>query len=104
MDIQFIYDVVESNYSGLECYSIYDFVNNDVVYDVNSKKCTIALDIKNKIIYFLNMETEEHWILEKQYYYKIIEEFMNNTERYGCKDFIVFEDCSGGQIYYKYFK
>ena len=50
MDIQFIYDVVESNYSGLECYSIYDFVNNDVVYDVNSKKCTIALDIKNKII------------------------------------------------------
>ncbi len=102
MDIQFIYDVVESKYSNLECYSIYDFKNNDVVYDTKSNKSLIMIDNKNKIIYFMGMETEEHWILEKHYYYKIIQEFIDNSERYGCKDYLVFEDCSGGKIYYKY--
>lgn len=102
MNIQFLYDIVESNYTGLECYSIYDFTDNDVVYDVKLKKSIIALDMNNKIIYFLNMETEEHYILAKNYYYKIIKEFMNKVDNYGCKDFIVFEDCTGGQIYYKY--
>ena len=104
MDIQFIYDVVESNYTGLECYSIYDFTDNNVVYDVKLKKSTIALDTKNKVIYFLNMETDEHYILAKSYYYKIIKEFINNADKYDCKDFIVFENCTGGQIYYKYVK
>lgn len=104
MNIQFIYDIVESNYTGLECYSIYDFTDNNVVYDVKLKKSIIALDTKNKIIYFLNMETENHYILDKMYYSKLIQEFMNNTERYGCKDFIVYENTTGGQIYYKYVK
>ena len=33
--------------------------------------------------------------------YKILKEFMNQADKYECKDFIVFEDCTGGQIYYK---
>jgi hypothetical protein len=48
------------------------------------------------------METGEHYILAKNYYYKILKEFMNQADMYECKDFIVFEDCTGGQIYYKY--
>ena len=102
MDIQFIYDVVESNYTGLECYSIYDFTDNNVVYDVKLKKSTIALDTKNKVIYFLNMETDEHYILAKSYYYKIIKEFIDKSKDYGCEDYKVFEDTTGGQIYYNY--
>ena len=104
MNIEFIYDIVESKYTGLECYSIYDFTDNEVVYDVKLKKSIIALDMTNKIIYFLNMETGEHYILAKNYYYKIIKEFINNADKYDCKDFIVFENCTGGQIYYKYVK
>lgn len=102
MDIQFIYDLVESNYTGLECYSIYDFTDNNVVYDIKLNKSIVALDRDNKIIYFLRMETDEHWILEKNYYRKIIEKFMKELDKYACEDFIVFEDCSGGKIYYKY--
>jgi hypothetical protein len=102
LDIEFIYDLEESKYTGLECYSIYDFTDNDFVYDIKLKKSIIALDITNKIIYFLNMETEEHYILAKNYYYKIIKEFMDKAVDYNCKDFTVFEDCTGGQIYYKY--
>jgi hypothetical protein len=102
LDIEFIYDLEESKYTGLECYSIYDFTDNDFVYDIKLKKSIIALDTTNKIIYFLNMETEEHYILAKNYYYKIIKEFMDKAVDYNCKDFTVFEDCTGGQIYYKY--
>ena len=102
MNIDFIYDLEESKYTGLECYSIYDFTDNDFVYDIKLKKSIIALDINNKIIYFLNMETGDHYILAKNYYYKILKEFMNQADIYECKDFIVFEDFSGGQIYYKY--
>jgi hypothetical protein len=102
LDIEFIYDLEESKYTGLECYSIYDFTDNDFVYDIKLKKSIIALDITNKIIYFLNMETEEQYILAKNYYYKIIKEFMDKAVDYNCKDFTVFEDCTGGQIYYKY--
>lgn len=104
MNIQFIYDVVESNYSNLDCYSIYDFTNNELIYDVKSNKSLIMIDRNNEIIYFMGMETEGHWILDKTYYYKIIQEFINNSEKYGCKNYLIYEDCTGGKIYYKYKK
>ena len=50
MNIQFIYDIVESNYTGLECYSIYDFTDNDVVYDVKLKKSIIAFIYDNSFL------------------------------------------------------
>ena len=50
MNIQFIYDVVESNYSNLECYSVYDFTDNNLVEDVKLNKVSIMLDRKNKMI------------------------------------------------------
>ena len=56
------------------------------------------------MIYFMNMETDGHWILEKNYYYKIIQEFLKQTERYNCKDYLICGDCSGGELYYKYNK
>lgn len=104
MNIQFIYDLVESNYSNLDCYSIYDFENNNIVEDVKLNKSLVMIDRNNKMIYFMGMETEEHWILAKNYYFKIMQEFVNNMERYGCKDYLIYEDCSGGLIYYKYNK
>ncbi len=102
MNIQFIYDVVESNYSNLDCYSIYDFANDELIYDVKSNKSLIMIDRNNEIIYFMGMETEGRWILDKAYYYKIIQEFINNSEKYGCKNYLIYEDCTGGKIYYKY--
>ena len=101
-DVQFIYDVVESNYSNFECYSVYDFINNGLVYDLKEHKTMAMIDRRNKIIYFMGMKTEGHWILEKNYYYKIIQEFVNNLDRYGCEGYLIYEHCSGGEIYYKY--
>ena len=102
MNIQFIYDIVESNYSNLDCYSIYDFTTNELVHDVKLNKSVVRIDRNNKIIYFMGMETEGLWILEKNYYYKIIQEFMNNLEMYNCNGYLVYEDTTGGQLYYKY--
>lgn len=102
MNIEFIYDLVESRYANLESYSVYDFGENKLVEDVKLKKTLIMLDRKNKLIYFMNMECETHWILEKQYFYKIIQEFMKKVKDYDCEDYIVHPDCTGGEIYYKY--
>lgn len=104
MDIQFIYDVVESKYSNLECYMIYDFKDNEPVHDFKLKKSLIMIDKPKKLIYFMNMETGNHYIIEKLYYYKIIQMFLNDAENYDCKGFTVYPDCSGGEIYYKYNK
>ena len=43
-------------------------------------------------------------LLEADVNYKVVKEFINNADKYDCKDFIVFENCTGGQIYYKYVK
>lgn len=102
MNIQFIYDIEESKYSNLECYSIYDLDNNDVVYDMKGEKSIVAVDHLNEIIYFFRMDTEEHWILAKKRFNNIIKKFISESEFYGCKDYLIFKDCSGGEIYYKY--
>ena len=102
LDIQFIYDLVESNYSNLECYSIYDFTENSLVYDVKLNKSLVMIDRNNKLVYLMHMETEDHWILEKNYFRKIIEIFINEMDKFDCKDYVICEDCSGGKIYYKY--
>ena len=102
MDIQFIYDTVASNYSNLDCYGVYDFTDNNLIYDVKSNKTLVMLDRNNKIIYFMGMETKGHWILAKNYYFKIIQDFVNNMDKYGCEDYLIYEDCTGGKIYYKY--
>lgn len=102
MGIQFIYDTVESNYSNLECYSVYDFEENKLVEDVKLNKTLVMLDRNNKIIYFMNFEVDNHWILAKNYFIKIIQEFMKRAKDYNCEDYTVYKDCTGGQIYYKY--
>ena len=101
-DVQFIYDVVESNYSNLECYSVYDFINNGLVYDLKEHKTMAMIDRRNKIIYFMGMDADGHWILEKNYYFKIIQEFVNDLKRYDCEGYLIYEDTTGGSIYYKY--
>ena len=102
IDIQFIYDTKESKYNNLECYSLYDPKMKETIYDTNLEKSMVAIDRRNKLIYFLHMETEEHWILEKNFYFKIIENFLKDAKYYDCENYTVFKDCSGGQIYYKY--
>lgn len=104
MNIEFIYNVVESKYSNLECYSVYDFRDNNLVEDIKLNKVSIMLDRKNKMIYFMNMNADGHWIIEKNYYYKIIQEFLKQAEKYDCKDYLICGDCSGGELYYKYNK
>jgi hypothetical protein len=102
LNIEFIFDAKESNYSKLECYRIYDFATNELVQDVKLNKSVVRIDRKNKLIYFMNMNCETHWILEKQYFYKIIQEFMKQVEDFNCKDYTICQDTSGGEIYYKY--
>ena len=51
LDIEFIYGVEESKYTGMESYYIYDFKDNDIVYDVNLNRSLVAIDRKNKLIY-----------------------------------------------------
>ena len=102
MNIEFIYSTTESKYSKLECYEIYDFEENELVKDVKLNKIMIALDRNNKLIYFCGMECGTHWILEKNYFYKIIQEFMKKMKDYDCEDYTIYQDCTGGQIYYKY--
>jgi hypothetical protein len=102
MNIEFIYNEGESKYADLECYTIFDFEENKLVYDVKLNKSIVRIDRRNKIIYFVGMHCETHWILERNYFYKIIQEFMKRVEDYNCKDYIVYQATSGGEIYYKY--
>ena len=50
----------------------------------------------------MGMDADGHWILEKNYYFKIIQEFVNDLKRYDCEGYLIYEDTTGGQIYYKY--
>lgn len=102
MNIEFIYGVEESHYTGMESYYVYDFTNNDVIYDLNLNKSLVTIDRNNKLIYFLCMDTKEHYILAKSYYLKIMQEFINQSDKFDCIDYKVSEDCSGGEIYYRY--
>jgi hypothetical protein len=47
------------------------------------------------------METEDHYILAKMYYYKIIKQFLED-KKYECNNYTVVKNCTGGDIYYKY--
>ena len=38
IDIQFIYDIKESKYNNLECYSLYDPKMKETIYDTNLEK------------------------------------------------------------------
>ena len=98
----FIYDTTESKYSNLECYFIYDLTTNELVQDVKLNKTMIRIDRNNKIIYFMNFETEDHWILEKNYFMKIIQKFMDQADDYDCENYTICPDTSGGELYYKY--
>lgn len=102
LDIEFIYGKEESQYLGMESYYIYDLKSKDVIYDTKLNKSIVSLDRNEKRIYFLCMDTGEHYILAKCYYLKIMQEFINRAERFECKDYEVYPDCTGGEIYYKY--
>ena len=52
----------------------------------------------------MGMETEDHYILAKQYYYKLIQQFLNIAENYFCEGFDIFHGTTGGMLYYKYNK
>lgn len=100
-NIRFIYDTKESRFSNMECYYLYDVKTNEIIYDVKLNKTMIMIDRPNKLIYFMGMETEEHYILEKQFYYKLIKQFIED-EAYECNNYTVMKNCTGGEIYYKY--
>lgn len=100
--VEFIYNSKNSRYSTLECYDIYDTNDLELVYDLKYNRSYIGIDRKNKTIYFMSMDAEDHWILEKQYYFKIIKEFLANASVYDCEGYTVNADCTGGKIYYKY--
>ena len=102
-NIAFIYDTKESRYSNLECYYIYDTKNNEIVQDLKLTKTMISIDRDNKLIYFTGMETEDHYILAKMCFYKIIKQFLED-EIYECNNYTVVKNCTGGEIYYKYNK
>jgi hypothetical protein len=102
LNIEFIYGVDESQFTGMESYYIYDLTANDTICDLNLNRSLIAIDRNNKLIYFLCMETHHHYILAKEYYFKIIQKFMSRLDYFDCEDYKVSEDCSGGEIYYKY--
>ena len=97
-NIVFIYDTKESRFSNLECYYIYDIKNNEIVQDIKLTKSLISIDRNNKLIYFTGMETEDHYILAKMCYYKIIKQFLED-KAYECNNYTVVEDCTGGEIY-----
>ena len=103
-NIQFIFDVEETKHTDWECYVAYDFTQNEVVRDIKLNKTIVGLDRKNKLIYFMGMETEDHHILAKQYYYKLIQQFLNNAENYFCEGYDIFHGTTGGMLYYKYNK
>ena len=101
-DMYFIYDSKESRFSKLECYYIYDSVNQEILEDNKLNKCSICLDRENKLIYFMGMEVGEHYILEEQFYIKIIKKFMDERKCYNCEDYDVFMGTTGGMMYYKH--
>lgn len=103
-NIMFIYDSKESRFSNLECYYIYDTKTNEIVQDIKLNKTVVGIDRKNKLIYFMGMETEEHYILAKQYYYKLIQQFLNDAKNYSCEGYDIFYGTTGGMLYYKYNK
>ena len=102
MNIEFVYYSQKSRYSHLECYSVYDLKNKELIYDSKNDRTEVILDRKNKIIYFMGMEANGLWILEKGFYFKIIKEFLKNEKRYNCENYTIDDNCTGGQIYYKY--
>ena len=100
-NIVFIYDSKESRFSNLECYYIYDTKTNEIVQDVKLTKSMISIDRSKKLVYFTGMETENHYILAKMYFYKIIKQFLDD-EASECNNYTVVKNCTGGEIYYKY--
>ena len=102
-NIVFIYDSKESIFSNLECYYIYDIKNNEIVQDIKLTKSLISIDRSKKLVYFTGMETEDHYILAKMYFYKIIKQFLED-EASECNNYTVVKNCTGGGIYYKYNK
>ena len=100
-NIVFIYDSKESRFSNLECYYIYDTKTNEIVQDIKLTKSMISIDRSKKLVYFTGMETENHYILAKMYFYKIIKQFLDD-EASECNNYTVVKNCTGGEIYYKY--
>ena len=50
----------------------------------------------------MGMEVGEHYILEEQFYIKLIKKFMDERKFYDCEDYDVFMGTTGGMMYYKH--
>ncbi len=102
MKYQFIYDSKESKFCSVDCYYVYDTRDGKRVTDVYDNTTCIHIDRHKRIIYFYGMHTDYHWILEKQVFFNIINEFLELADAFGIIGYHIDEDCVGGKIYYKY--